>query len=207
MQVKHLGICNYQDTLSKMQEFTQNRTSDDADQFWLLQHHPVYTQGVAGKAENIINSHTIPIVQSDRGGQITYHGPGQLTGYLLVDLKRHQLNARQFVSTIEQCLIAILSHWGIATKARADAPGVYIDSENLSVHGAKIGALGLRIKRGCSYHGFNLNIDMDMVPWLGINPCGLSTPVTQMSDLLNDATPSIEEVSRYAETVFDNKLA
>ncbi len=213
MKIIHKSLCDYQQTFTAMQQFTCERTSNTEDEIWLLEHHSVYTQGVAGKPDYVlpnINSQ-IPIIQTDRGGQITYHGPGQLTGYLLIDLKRHQLNTREFVVAIEQSLIEILSHWNIPTIARNDAPGVYINHANSSLNGAKIAALGLRIKRGCSYHGFNLNIDMDMAPWHGINPCGLNTPVTQMKDYLSAAKPknlipSFESVAQKSAEILTNKF-
>jgi len=163
-----------------MQAFTQERDSSTPDEIWLLQHEPVYTQGRAGKSEYLSNTKNIPVIQIDRGGQVTYHGPGQLTVYLLLDIKRMGIGVRDLVSLIETAIINTLAHWQISSASRADAPGVYVD-------GAKIAALGLRISRGCSYHGLNFNIDMDMTPWAGINPCGLGVPVTQLANLLEKA--------------------
>lgn len=177
-----------------MRAFTSARDSKTDDEIWLLQHPPVFTQGRAGKPEYILDSGDIPIVQIDRGGQVTYHGPGQLTGYLLIDIKRLSVGVREFVSIIEQAMVATLAYWGVDSAPRADAPGVYVGT-------AKIGALGLRVSKGRTYHGLNFNLNMDMSPWARINPCGLGVPVTQMKDLV-DAMPPDEEI----EIVLSNQL-
>ena len=148
-----------------MQTFTAQRTADTADEIWLCQHPPVFTQGLAGKPEHLLRDIGIPVVKIDRGGQITYHGPGQLVAYLLLDLKRRKLGVKALVQRIEAALIALLGEYGIAAERRAGAPGVYVD-------GAKIAALGLKIKNGCSYHGLSLNVAMDLAPYARINPCG-----------------------------------
>ena len=163
--VRHLGIRPYLETWQAMQVFTDNRDATTPDEIWLLQHHPVYTQGQAGKAEHLLHQTNIPVVQSDRGGQITYHGPGQLIAYLLIDVRRKGMGVRQLVTAMEQAVIALLAHSGIQASAKADAPGVYVD-------GAKIASLGLRIRRGCSFHGLALNVDLDLTPFSHINPCG-----------------------------------
>lgn len=190
-----------------MLEATLNRGDQSEDELWLLQHRPVYTQGLAGKPENLLVTGSIPVVQTDRGGQVTYHGPGQLTGYLLVDLKRAGVGIRAFVSLIEASLINVLAHWQILAYSRPEAPGVYVNSSGSSYHQCKIAALGLRIKRGCSYHGFNMNVDMDMAPWDGINACGLNSGVTQMADILGDQAPSVEEVASRCAKVLGEQLA
>jgi lipoyl(octanoyl) transferase len=160
-----------------MQTFTAQRTADTADEIWLCQHPPVFTQGLAGKPEHLLRDIGIPVVKIDRGGQITYHGPGQLVAYLLLDLKRRKLGVKALVQRIEAALIALLGEYGIAAERRAGAPGVYVD-------GAKIAALGLKIKNGCSYHGLSLNVAMDLAPFSAINPCGYeSLAVTQLSEL------------------------
>lgn len=149
-----------------MKTLTDTRDSDTCDQLWLLEHPPVYTQGQAGKPEHILLPQDIPVVQTDRGGQVTYHGPGQLVGYLLFDLKRIDLGARAFVERVEDALVRALAGLGVSNAiANREAHGVYIE-------GRKIASLGMRIRRGCSYHGFSLNVDMDMSPFQGINPCG-----------------------------------
>lgn len=160
-----------------MQAYTESRQADSADEIWLLQHPPVFTQGLNGKPEHILNKGNIPVVEIDRGGQVTYHGPGQLVIYCLLDLKRRKLGVRQVVSALENSVIDYLASLGVSANARKDAPGVYVD-------GAKISALGLRVKRGCCYHGLSLNVDMDMAPFMRINPCGYQDlPVTQLKDL------------------------
>lgn len=163
--VRHLGIRPYLDTWQAMQTFTDRRDASTPDEIWLLQHEAVYTQGQAGKAEHLLHATEIPVVQSDRGGQITYHGPGQLIAYLLLDVRRKGLGVRQLVTAMEQAVIGVLASSGIDAAAKPDAPGVY-------VNGAKIASLGLRIRRGCSFHGLALNVDLDLTPFTHINPCG-----------------------------------
>ena len=163
--VRHLGIRPYLQTWQDMQTFTDQRDADTPDEIWLLQHEAVYTQGQAGKAEHLLHQTDIPVVQSDRGGQITYHGPGQLIAYLLIDVRRKALGVRQLVTAMEQAVIALLARSGIEAVAKPDAPGVY-------VAGAKIASLGLRIRRGCSFHGLALNVNLDLTPFSHINPCG-----------------------------------
>lgn len=163
--VRHLGIRPYLQTWQDMQTFTDQRDADTPDEIWLLQHEAVYTQGQAGKAEHLLHQTDIPVVQSDRGGQITYHGPGQLIAYLLIDVRRKGLGVRQLVTAMEQAVIALLASSGIEAVAKPDAPGVY-------VAGAKIASLGLRIRRGCSFHGLALNVNLDLTPFSHINPCG-----------------------------------
>lgn len=180
LTVRHLGLVDYQRAWRAMQDFTDHRDAQTPDELWLLQHPAVFTQGQAGKPEHLLATGDIPVIPVDRGGQVTYHGPGQLVGYLLIDLKRRKLGVRELVTAIEQTLVALLKHHGIAASARADAPGVYLDDPDQ--HGAKIAQLGLRVRRGCSYHGLSLNVDMDMEPFRRINPCGHSgLEVTNMA--------------------------
>lgn len=175
--VRQLGRRPYQAVWDAMKTFTDSRTPDTPDEFWLVEHDPVYTQGQAGKAEHLLAPGDIPVVQSDRGGQITYHGPGQLVLYVLVDVRRSHLSVRELVSALEEAIIATLAHWRIDAYAKPDAPGVYVDN-------AKIASLGLRIRKGCSFHGLALNINMDLSPFLRINPCGYAGMVmTQASAL------------------------
>lgn len=148
-----------------MRTFTDERTDSTEDELWLCEHEPVYTLGQAGKAEHILNPADIPIVKSDRGGQVTYHGPGQIVVYTLFNLRRAGYGIREMVVRLENSVIALLAQHDINAHSRRDAPGVYVDK-------AKIAALGLRVRRGCSYHGIALNIDPDLTPFLGINPCG-----------------------------------
>ena len=195
--VHDLGLRDYDEVFDCMRRFTADRDATTADQIWFTQHPPVFTQGQAGKAEHLLWPGEIPVVQSDRGGQVTYHGPGQIVGYLLFDLRRQGLSVRGLVSGIENAMIDLLAGYGIQARARPDAPGVYVD-------GAKIGSLGLRVRRGCSYHGLALNVDMDLEPFARINPCGLTdTAVTQMRDLVAD-TISVDTVrERLLQTLLD----
>jgi lipoyl(octanoyl) transferase len=163
--VRRLGLVAYQPTWQAMRTFTDARGPDTPDELWLLQHPPVYTLGQAGRPEHLLRDTGIPLVQIDRGGQITYHGPGQLVAYLLVDLHRRHLKVRELVTLMEQAVIDCLADYGLEAERKHGAPGVY-------VAGAKIAALGLRVKNGCSYHGLSLNVDVDLAPFSWINPCG-----------------------------------
>lgn len=163
--LRQLGLQPYEPVSLAMHHFTEHRTADTLDEIWLVEHHRVFTQGQAGKAEHVLMPGDIPVIQSDRGGQVTYHGPGQQVMYVMVDLKRKKLGVRQLVTAIEQTVVDTLAHFSIDAYPRADAPGVYVD-------GKKICSLGLRIRKGCSLHGLALNIDMDLEPFHRINPCG-----------------------------------
>lgn len=175
--ILHLGRVEYAPTWRAMQDFTARRTADTPDEIWLLEHPPVYTLGQAGKAEHLIAATDIPLVPIDRGGQITYHGPGQVVAYVLVDLRRRGYGIRELVSRMEQAVIDLLARHGVDAERLAGAPGVY-------VAGAKIAALGLRVRHGCTYHGLALNVDMDLAPFAAINPCGYpGMAVTQCRDL------------------------
>jgi lipoyl(octanoyl) transferase len=172
-----LGRTRYVPVFQAMQAFTAQRTAQTPDELWLTEHEPVFTQGQAGRAEHLLAPGDIEVVQSDRGGQVTYHGPGQLVVYLMVDIRRARLSPRGLVSVIENSIISLLAGYGIEAANRRDAPGVY-------VAGAKVAALGLRIRRGFSYHGLSLNVQMDLEPFGRINPCGLiDMKVTQLADL------------------------
>ena len=164
--VKNLGEKPYAETWQAMKSFTDSRDESAADEFWFVQHPPVYTLGQAGKVEHLLTPGDIPIVHSDRGGQVTYHGPGQLVCYLLLDIRRLQLGVRDLVTAIEQSIVQLINSYGVAAEAKPEAPGVYVD-------GRKLAALGLRIRKGCSYHGLSLNVDMDLGPFSNINPCGI----------------------------------
>ena len=193
-----LGRTAYQDVFAAMREFTDQRNAGTPDEIWLTEHEPVFTQGQAGKAEHLLMPGDIPVVQTDRGGQVTYHGPGQLVAYLLFDLRRLQLTVRGLVSGIEQAVTETLAGYGIVAAPRADAPGVY-------VAGAKIASLGLRVRRGCSYHGLSLNVNMDLEPFSRINPCGLQgMEVVQIADLLGPDQIEYRELGRVSEDVLDS---
>ena len=165
MIIKDMGLVDYGATCLAMQDFTVNRGAETADELWLLEHHPVFSQGTNGQAEHVLDLGQIPLVQSDRGGQVTYHGPGQLIAYTLFDLRRLGIGVREMVNRLENSVIAILAEQGIEGYSDADAPGVYIAGE-------KLASLGLRVKRGACYHGISINVDMDLSPFLSINPCG-----------------------------------
>jgi len=175
--VKRLGRVDYAPTFQAMQDFTAARTADTADELWIVEHPPVYTLGQAGKPEHILRDIGIPVVRIDRGGQVTYHGPGQVVIYLLLDLPRLKIKVRELVCAIEQAVIDLLAEHGVSAERRDGAPGVYVGN-------AKVAALGLRIRNGCSYHGVSLNVDMDLSPFAAINPCGYAgLEVMQTTDL------------------------
>jgi lipoyl(octanoyl) transferase len=181
--IRRLGLRDYQTTWQAMREFTDARREGTPSEVWLVQHPPVFTQGQAGRAEHVIDAGDIPVVQTDRGGQVTYHGPGQLVLYLLLSLRAAGLGVRGLVTLMEQSVIDLLATHGIEAQARADAPGVYVD-------GRKIASLGLRVRRGCSYHGLALNVDNDLEPFHRINPCGFpGLAVTRTRDLGINAGP------------------
>ena len=188
VKIVDLGETVYEPVYARMQEFTRLRSSDAIDEIWLTEHRPVFTQGQAGKAEHILFPGSIPVVQSNRGGQVTYHGPGQLTVYLLLDLRRLDLGVRDLVSRMEASIQALLEQYNLSGRLRKDAPGVYIDN-------AKIASLGLRVSKSCSYHGLSLNVDMDLTPFSQINPCGLTDiTVTHMVDHHGGANmPDVKE--------------
>ena len=174
---KPLGLVEYLPTWYAMQAFTAQRGPDTADELWLLQHPPVYTLGLAGRPEHLLHGSAIAVVKSDRGGQITYHGPGQIIVYALLDVKRRGLGVKELVRRMEQAVIDLLAGYGVVAGRQDKAPGVYVG-------GAKIAALGLRIRNGCCYHGLSLNVDMDLSPFAAINPCGYAgLAVTQTCDV------------------------
>lgn len=175
--IRQLGLQPYERVSRAMHRFTDERNAASADEIWLLQHPHVFTQGQAGKAEHLLQPGAIPVIQSDRGGQVTFHGPGQQVMYVLLDLRRRRLGVRDLVTLLEQTVIATLARFAISAHARADAPGVYVGVD-------KICSLGLRIRKGCSFHGLALNVAMDLSPFLRINPCGyVGLRMTQVSDL------------------------
>lgn len=176
LQIRQLGQQDYQATWEAMKDFCLHRSAETTDEVWFVEHPAVFTQGISGKPEHIISNSDIPIIQSDRGGQVTYHGPGQLVMYVLFDLRRLGIGIRELVDTLENISIIGLKQYGLLAVARKDAPGVYLD-------GKKIASLGLRVKKGCSYHGLSININMDLTPFSYINPCGYEgLEITQLSE-------------------------
>lgn len=177
MKIKTLGRVPYLSTWQAMRDFTDQRTTNTEDELWLLEHEPVFTQGQAGKPEHILNAGDIPIIQSDRGGQVTYHGPGQLIAYVLMDIKRKKIGIRRLVESLEQSVIQLLNDYQIESYPDREAPGVYVDKR-------KICSIGLRVRKGCTFHGLALNVDMDLEPFSRINPCGYKDlKMTQVRDL------------------------
>ena len=196
--VRQLGRQPYQPVFDAMKAFTDGRDNSSGDEIWLVEHDPVFTQGQAGKAEHVLMPGEIPVVQVDRGGQVTYHGPGQIVAYPMVDLRRQGLGVRQLVSAIEQSIVETLAPYGIVAAPKADAPGVY-------VNGDKIASLGLRVRKGKSYHGLAFNIDMDLSPFARINPCGYAgLQMVQMKDLVQGEMPAYRTVE---ELLLDRMVA
>lgn len=176
MIIRELGLQPYETIWKDMQRFTQERTDETPDEIWILEHLPVYTLGLNGKAEHLLNPGDIPVIHCDRGGQVTYHGPGQLVIYTLLDIKRLKLGIRQLVTLLEQAMITTLAQFDITAVAKPEAPGVYVNDK-------KIGSIGIRIKKNCSYHGISLNNNMDLTPFDPINTCGFrDLQVTQLAD-------------------------
>ncbi|MFC5697802.1 lipoyl(octanoyl) transferase LipB [Pseudomonas sp. GCM10022186] len=197
--VRHLGLVDYLPTLEAMRRLTTERDERTPDEIWLLQHPRVFTQGQAGKAEHLLAPGDIPVIQVERGGQVTYHGPGQLVAYLMLDLRRLGLGVRELVTAMEQSLVDVLAAYGVEAAPRADAPGVYVE-------GDKIASLGLRVSRGCSFHGLALNVDMDMSPFWRINPCGYAgLKMVQLKDLL-ETPPQLDEVAQHLEQALRRRL-
>lgn len=194
--IRRLGLQDYEPIWGAMRYLAENPKDERNDEIWLLSHKPVYTLGQAGKTEHILNPGEIPVVQTDRGGQVTYHGPGQLVAYLLINVRRRKMGVRSLVDLIERALTATLWDYGIKAETRPKAPGVYVND-------AKIGALGLRIKNGWSYHGLSLNVHMDLSPFSRINPCGFENlPITQISEFRENEELLLQKVSK----VLCNKL-
>lgn len=199
LQIRCLGHVPYEPTWQAMQDFTAQRTAETPDELWVVEHPPVFTLGQAGKPEHLLLDIGIPVVKIDRGGQITYHGPGQVVIYILLDLSRRKLKVKTLVERIEQAIIDCLHAEGLSTSRRSGAPGVYVGQEG---EGAKIAALGLRIRNGCSYHGLSLNVDMDLSPFAAINPCGYAgMAVTQTKDqhLTLDPSTAAERLCQHLQ--------
>jgi lipoyl(octanoyl) transferase len=184
LQLRRLGLCDYAWTWQAMRRFTDERGADTEDALWLVEHPPVFTLGQAGRPEHVLNPGDIPVVQTDRGGQVTYHGPGQIIAYLMLDLRRAGIGVKRLVNLLEQAVIDVLADAGIAAASRPDAPGVYVNR-------AKIASVGLRVRRACSYHGIALNVDLDLAPFQRINPCGYAgLQVIRLVDLVPGAEPT-----------------
>lgn len=198
LSVQYLGRADYESTWRDMQSFTASRTADTVDELWFLEHPPVYTLGRNGKQEHLHDTGDIPVIPVDRGGQVTYHGPGQLVVYTLLDLVRLRLGVQSLVRLLEQTVIDLLADYSVPAHRRARAPGVYVDNR-------KIAALGLRVKKGCSFHGLSLNVDMDLAPFTRINPCGFSDlEVTHMANLGIDI--SLDDAATRFQQLFENLL-
>ncbi len=190
--IRDLGVVDYTETWQRMQQFTDNRDESTVDEIWLLEHPPVFTQGQAGKEEHLLFPGDIPVVKVDRGGQVTYHGPGQLVAYVLLDIKRRKIGVRELVTMIEQVIVGALAANAVNAYARPDAPGVYVNE-------AKVASLGLRVRKGCTFHGLALNVAMDLSPFSRINPCGYAgMRMVQSSDLggPNSIEIAKQEISR-----------
>jgi lipoyl(octanoyl) transferase len=202
--VRQLGVQPYEPVWKAMSDFTDNRDESTVDELWLVQHEPVYTQGQAGKPEHLLNPDDIPVVQSDRGGQVTYHGPGQLVAYPLINLRRRKLGVRDMVSLLENTAIELLSSCKISSYAKADAPGVYVQANGQEV---KVASLGLRVRKGCSFHGLSINVDMDLSPFNNINPCGYAgLPMAQIKDLQSGSSIDYDSIEETVTQLIANKL-
>jgi lipoyl(octanoyl) transferase len=187
LRVRRLGLADYEPVWHRMQAYTDQRDEASADELWLVQHPPVFTQGQAGKAEHVLAPGVTPVIQVDRGGQVTYHGPGQIVAYPLIDIGRKGIGVRDFVCRIEEAILGVLAHYGVAGERVAGAPGIYVD-------GAKIASLGLRVRRGRTFHGLAFNVDMDLEPFQRINPCGYAgLQVTQLSAFADAPLVEVED--------------
>ncbi|MFT5116759.1 MAG: lipoyl(octanoyl) transferase [Kiritimatiellia bacterium] len=206
LRIRDLGLQPYEKIWQAMSRFTNERDDTTIDELWLVEHEPVYTQGQAGKPEHILQASDIPIVKSDRGGQVTYHGPGQLILYPLINLRRRHMGVRDMVTLLEELVVQWLSTHAVVAYARADAPGVYIKKNE---NDAKIASLGLRIRRGCCFHGVGINIDMDLSPFQNINPCGYEGMLmTQLSEQLDTSSqPSSRQIKDELIGLFAQKIA
>jgi lipoyl(octanoyl) transferase len=202
--VRQLGCQPYEQVWQAMSRFTNERNDDSTDELWVVEHEPVYTQGQTGKPEHVLQSTDIPIVQTDRGGQVTYHGPGQIVLYPLINLRRYHLGVRDLVSLLESLVVEWLASYDVAAYPKPDAPGVYVKKDQNDV---KIASLGLRIRRGCSFHGVSINVDMDLSPFQWINPCGYQgLQMTQLTQEIEQPPPSSEQCQQELIQLFSRKL-
>lgn len=211
--VRQLGVQPYEKVWRAMSRFTDERIEHTQDELWLVQHQPVFTQGQAGNPEHLLSPGDIPVIQTDRGGQVTYHGPGQLVAYPLIDLRRRKLGVRDMVTLLEEVVIDLLAGHDVDAYAKADAPGVYVRYTQKSKLGpqplaeAKVASLGLRVRRGCCFHGLSLNVDMDLSPFNMINPCGYAgLSMTQVADLLPETAVDYVEVEQSITGLIAKKL-
>jgi lipoyl(octanoyl) transferase len=189
-----------------MKLFTSKREKITPDEIWFLEHFPVFTQGQAGDNSYVIKPAEIPVIKTDRGGHVTYHGPGQITGYVLIDIERLSIGAKDLVNVIEGSIIETLAFCGISGQTNIKSPGVFIGNTKKDLVGVKkISSLGLRVRRGCSYHGFNLNVDMNLEPWSRINPCGLNVEMTQISDIAEKKI-SLADIANFLAGILAKKL-
>jgi lipoyl(octanoyl) transferase len=204
IDVSNLGLQNYQSVWQSMSDFTDSRSVETADQIWLVQHPRVFTQGQAGKADHLLNPGSIPVIQSDRGGQVTYHGPGQLVIYPLIDLRRRSLGVRAMVTLLEQVAVELMAHFNVFAFSKADAPGVYVRRRGRD---DKIASIGLRVRKGCCFHGMSINVDMDLSPFELINPCGYSgLRMTQLKDCVAGHNIDYTEVEEVLVNLITSKL-
>ena len=204
IDVSNLGLQNYQSVWQSMSDFTDSRSVGTADQIWLVQHPRVFTQGQAGKADHLLNPGSIPVIQSDRGGQVTYHGPGQLVIYPLIDLRRRSLGVRAMVTLLEQVAVELMAHFNVFAFSKADAPGVYVRRRGRD---DKIASIGLRVRKGCCFHGMSINVDMDLSPFELINPCGYSgLRMTQLKDCVAGHNIDYTEVEEVLVNLITSKL-
>nr|WP_281241738.1 lipoyl(octanoyl) transferase LipB [Thalassotalea agarivorans] len=201
LRVRQLGQADYTQVWHAMKQFTDERDENTVDEIWLVEHPPVFTQGQAGKEEHLLMTGDIPVVQVDRGGQVTYHGPGQQVVYFMIDIRRRNMGVRQLVSLIEQAIVDCLADYQVTAYPKADAPGVYVDDQ-------KVASLGLRIRHGCSFHGLALNVNMDLEPFLRINPCGYAgLAMVQTTDLcaLDTVEKAGEGLTKHLINLFDSE--
>lgn len=199
LNIRQLHNMAYEPVWKAMQSFTDHRDEQAIDEIWVVEHPPVFTQGQAGKEEHLLAPGDIPVVPVDRGGQVTYHGPGQLVVYFLIDIRRRKMGVRQLVTAIENTIVNVLAEYGVSAAPRADAPGVYIGAE-------KVCSLGLRIRRGCSFHGLALNVNMDLSPFLRINPCGYAGMVMTQTSAHN-GPQNVEEAAKLVVSHFAQELS
>lgn len=205
--VRQLGRREYLPVLEEMRRFTSERGPQTPDELWLVEHPPVFTQGQAGRAEHLLNPGDIPVISTERGGQVTYHGPGQLVAYPLLDLRRLRLGVRDLVTLLEDTVVALLNGYGIDASAKREAPGVYVKRPDEQEYNRKIASLGLRVRRGCSFHGVAINVDTDLAPFLRINPCGYAgLQMTRIADEITGAKPDVAAVGNSFAAVFAKRL-
>lgn len=225
LRFRHRGLVDYLDAWQEMKSFTENRSESTPDEIWFLEHPPVYTQGQAGKAEHVLNAGNIPVVQVDRGGQVTYHGPGQLVVYFLLDIKRRKLGVRDLVTLMEESLVELLASFNLQAYPKADAPGVYLDLNRCHTvdcdnaqhpaivslqesDEAKVASLGLRVRKGCTFHGLSVNISCDLTPFEGINPCGYAgMKVTRINDVIQPEAVNFDALSANFEQILARRLS